>query len=259
MEERRIRDFADALFIAEQGRIQIAPLTEQDEGLTVEDAYAIQLYNVERVVGMGHKVSGKKIGLTSEGIQRQFGVNEPDYGHLFAAMDCPDGIVDTTQLIQPKIEAEIAFVLSADLTGGKVTVDDVKRATEYVVGSFEIVDSRLTDWRIKLIDTVADNASTGRYVLGATRFAIDEVNLPAVTMKLFKNGELVQEGRGAAVLGDPCAAVAWLANRLWSFGVPLKKGEIILSGAFSAALVAARGDVFSVEFSSFGNVQAEFV
>jgi len=259
MDERKIKAFADALFGAEQSRVQIAPLTEQDESLTVEDAYTIQLENVARVVSIGHTISGKKIGLTSEGIQRQFGVNEPDYGHLFAAMNCPNGQIDTAQLIQPKIEAEIAFVLSADLTGGNVTVEDVKNATDYVVGAFEIVDSRLTDWRIKLVDTVADNASSGRYVLGTTRLNLNEVDLPAVTMKLFKNGELVQEGSGAAVLGNPCAAVAWLANRLWAFGVPLKKDELILSGAFSAALVAAKGDVFSVEFSSFGNVQAEFV
>ena len=259
MDEQITWAFAYALFAAEQNRVQISPLTEQDKNLTVEDAYAIQLANVKRVVSLGHTISGKKIGLTSEGIQRQLGVSEPDYGHLFAAMECPDGRVDTSQLIQPKIEAELAFVLSKDLTGGNVTVDDVKSATDYVVGAFEIVDSRVVDWRIKLVDTVADNASSGRYILGKTRLGINEVDLPAVTMKLYKNGELIQEGSGAAVLGDPCAAVAWLANRLWDYGVPLKKGEIILSGAFSAAPVAAKGDVFSVEFSSFGNVQAEFV
>jgi 2-keto-4-pentenoate hydratase len=116
---------------------------------------------------MGHVISGKKIGLTSPGIQQQMGVNEPDYGHLYAAMDCRDGTVNTSALILPKIEGEVAFILKADLAGGKVTREDVVKATDYVVASFEIVDSRIADWKIKLVDTISDNASSGRYVLGA--------------------------------------------------------------------------------------------
>lgn len=259
MDKDKIKKYADLLYEAERGRVAIPPLTGQDAVLTVDDAYAIQLENVNRVVKQGYSVSGKKIGLTSLGIQQQLGVNEPDYGHLFSAMNCKNGEIQTDHLIQPKIEAEIAFVLKADLMGGKVTTQDVRNATDYVIGAFEIVDSRVADWKIKLVDTVADNASSGRYVLGKTRLGIDEVDLPAVTMKLYKNGNLAGKGMGSAVLGDPCLSVAWLANRLWNYGVTLKKGEVILSGAFSAAPPAEKGDVFEAVFSSFGSVKAAFV
>lgn len=259
MDEQRIAAYAEQLFNAERNRKAISPLTDQDLALTIDDAYQIQLANVQRVLAMGHTISGKKIGLTSEGIQRQLGVNEPDYGHLFAAMDCTDGCVNTGALLQPKIEGEIVFVLKADLAGGKVSRDDVLAATDYVAGAFEIVDSRVADWKIKLVDTVADNASSGRYILGSKRLKVSEVDLPAVSMKLYKNGGLAGEGTGAAVLGDPCVSVAWLANRLWAYGVRLKAGELILSGAFSAAPPAKKGDVFRAEFSSFGTVEAQFV
>ena len=258
MEKAVIAAFANELFEAEHSRKAIAQLTERAD-ISIDDAYAIQLENVKRVLEMGHTISGKKIGLTSEGIQKQLGVNEPDYGHLFAAMDCEDGNVNTSALIQPKIEGELAFILKADLAGGKVTAQDVREATDYVQAAFEIVDSRVADWKIKLQDTVADNASSGRYVLGGKKLGIDEVDLPSVEMKLYKNGEMIAEGTGAAVLSDPCIAVAWLANRLWDYGVTLKKGEVILSGAFSAAPPAEKGDVFEAEFSSFGKVRAAFV
>ncbi|MDR2109993.1 MAG: fumarylacetoacetate hydrolase family protein [Spirochaetaceae bacterium] len=259
MDAGKIAAFADQLFYAERNRRAVPPLSEQDGSINIDDAYHIQLANVERALKMGYRISGKKIGLTSPGIQKQFGVNEPDYGHLFAAMDCPDGKVKTGGLLRPKIEGELAFVLKADLSGGKVRREDVLNATDHVAAAFEIVDSRVADWRIKLVDTVADNASSGRYILGRGHLEIGAVDLPSVTMKLYKNGEPAGEGAGSAVLGDPCAAVAWLANRLWDYGVTLKAGEIILSGAFSAAPAAAKGDVFRAEFSSFGTVDAEFI
>jgi 2-keto-4-pentenoate hydratase len=258
MSADKIAAFAEELFNAEQERKAVSPLSQRDPSLTIDDAYAIQLVNIKRVVGMGHVISGKKIGLTSPGIQKQLGVNEPDYGHLFAAMDCKDGKIDTAALLQPKIEGEIAFVLKADLAGGKVTREDVLAATDYVVAAFEIVDSRVADWKIKLVDTVADNASSGRYVLGNVKLGVNDVDLPEVTMKLYKNGNPAGEGKGEAVLGDPAVSVAWLANRLWGYGVTLKAGEVVLSGAFSAAPEAAKGDTFTAEFSSFGTVKAEF-
>ena len=254
-----IKKFADMLYEAEASRQAIMPLTEMDPSLDIDDAYAIQLANVNRVVGEGHVISGKKIGLTSPGIQQQLGVNEPDYGHLFEAMDCKNGECHIDELMQAKIEGEVAFILKEDLTGGNVTVEDVRRATDYVVAAFEIVDSRVADWKIKLVDTVSDNASSGRYVLGEKKMKLDEVDLPNVPMKLYKNGELVGEGSGAAVLGDPAIAVAWLANRLWGYGVTLKKGEVILSGAFSAAPEAAKGDEFEADFGEMGTVRAKFV
>lgn len=259
MEHDIIQLYADLLFDAERDRDPIGPLTKKNKNLTIDNAYQIQLDNVSRVLNMGHKIAGKKIGLTSPGIQKQLGVNEPDYGHLFESMNCKNGEIKTKRLIQPKIEGELAFVLKEDLTGGKVTVADVKKATDYVVAAFEIVDSRVADWDIQLVDTVADNASSGRYVLGKTKLTLEEFDPAKVTMKLYKNGEQVEEGTGDAVLGDPCIAVAWLANRLFDYGVTLKKGEVILSGAFSAAPLAKQGDEFIADFSEFGKVKAKFV
>jgi len=255
----KIASFARQLYTAERSRKPILPLTELDDSLTIDDAYAIQLENVSRVVREGETISGKKIGLTSEGIQKQLNVNEPDYGHLFAAMHCEDGRIVTDQLLQPKIEGEIAFILKADLSGGRVTAEDVRNATDYVVAAFEIVDSRVADWKIQLVDTVADNASSGRYVLGSEKRRLHEVGLPTVSMRLYQNDALVMEGIGAAVLGDPCKSVAWLANRLWGYGVTLQKGEVILSGAFTAAPVAKKGDRFTATFSGLGTVSAEFI
>ena len=257
--EKEIQKYANMLYEAEATRQAIPPLTDLDSTLDIDDAYAIQLANVNRVVEEGHIISGKKIGLTSEGIQKQLGVNEPDYGHLFQAMDCPNGECKIDELMQPKIEGEIAFVLKEDLTGGKVTVEDVRKATDYVVAAFEIVDSRVADWKIKLVDTVSDNASSGRYVLGTKKMKLEDVDLPKVPMTLTKNGEVVGTGTGAAVLGDPAIAVAWLANRLWGYGVVVKKGEVILSGAFSAAPEAKKGDEFIADFGEMGTVSAKFI
>jgi 2-keto-4-pentenoate hydratase len=259
METARLQGYAGLLFQAERNRKPIAPLTEQDSSITVDDAYRIQAENVKTVLSMGHVISGKKIGLTSEDIQKQMGVSEPDYGHLYAAMERRDRKINTSALIQPKIEGEIAFVLKEDLVGGAVTREDVIRSTDYVVAALEIVDSRIANWTIKLEDTIADNASSGRYVLGPARVRPGELDLPTVAMGFFKNQELILEGRGEAVLGDPAAAVAWLANRLWAYGASLKAGEVALSGAFTAAVPASRGDKFRAEFSGLGTVEAWFV
>lgn len=259
MGKENITKYAQMLWSAEHTKKSILPLTEMDETLTIDDAYQIQLSNIERAVKEGHVISGKKIGLTSEGIQKQLGVNEPDYGHLFSSMNCENGQIETQRMLQPKIEGEIAFILKEDLTGGKVTAEDVRKATDYVVAAFEIVDSRVADWKIKLIDTVSDNASSGRYILGDRKLKISEVNLPEIPMLLYKNGEKVAEGKGSAVLNDPCNAVAWLANKMWSYGVVLKKGEVILSGAFSAAPEAKRGDEFLADFGPMGVVRAKFI
>jgi 2-keto-4-pentenoate hydratase len=175
-------------------------------------------------------------------------------------MECRDRKIPAAALIQPKIEGEIAFILREDLAGGGVTREDVIRATDYVAAAFEIVDSRIADWKIKLEDTIADNASSGRYVLGDARVRPGEVDLPRVAMRFFKNqGELIGEGLGEAVMGDPGLAVAWLANRLWAYGVSLKAGELVLSGAFTAAAPVVRGDRFRAEFSGLGAVEALFV
>ena len=262
MEKGKIEAIANELFDAERARKTVCPITEREQAFGVDDAYAVQMTNIARVLAMGHTISGKKIGLTSHAIQHQLGVNEPDYGHLFAAMECAGGSVDTSALIQPKIEAELAFVLKKDLRGGNITAADVEDATDYIAAAFEIVDSRIAEWRLTLPDTVADNASSGRYILGRDRVLIDSIDLPSVAMKMYKiigdRGEFAGEGLGSAVLGDPRISVAWLANKLWGYGVALQAGETVLSGAFSAAPAARKGDIFRAEFIGIGNVEARF-
>jgi 2-keto-4-pentenoate hydratase len=258
MEEATISILASALFEADRSRAPIAPLTDSYPGIGVRDAYAIQLRNVDRALAMGHRVSGKKIGLTSQAMQTQLGVSEPDYGHLFEAMSCDDGNVPTDALIQPKIEAEIAFVLKRGLSGGKVTPEEVIDATDYVCGAFEIVDSRVEGWKIKLADTIADNASSGRYIMGSARLSPKSLCLPDIEMHLYKNGILEGKGRASAVLGDPAASVAWLANCLYGYGVAFNAGEIILSGGITAAPAASKGDAFEAVFTELGSVKALF-
>lgn len=254
-----IAQCAAQLSEAERTRQPIPPLTQEHPELTADDAYAIQLVNVNRLVAQGAVISGKKIGLTSPGMQKLLGVNEPDYGHLFRFMDCACD-VRADELIQPKIEAEIAFVLGSDLPDRDVTAKDIVDCTEYVCAAFEIVDSRVANWKIKLADTISDNASSGRYVLGQKRVSPANLDLAAVTMSTEQVGKgVVSEGIGSAVMGDPAISVAWLANCLRRYGVSLKKGEVVLSGAFAAALPALQGDVFTATFSSLGTVTARFI
>lgn len=261
MNALEIKELAQKFYDSERTRTPIAPPTSMYPDITVDEAYAVQMENIQRVTAEGQVISGKKIGLTSPGIQKQLGVFEPDYGHLFQSMDCSsDGKLDSSALISPRIEGEVAFILKADLTGGNVTEEDVRAATDYVVAAFEIVDSRVENWTLnKVTDTISDNASTGRYILGTKRMRLQDINLPEEKLELYKNGELVGTGSGAAVLGDPVKSVVWLSNRLWSYGIVLKKGEVILSGAFSAAPPATRGDKVEARFSTFGTVTAEFV
>lgn len=250
---------ADRLYEAQRTRSAIAPLTQEFPELTADDAYAIQLVNVNRLLAQGARISGKKIGLTSPGMQELLGVNEPDYGHLFTCMDC-DAAVPTDELMQPKIEAEIAFILGRDLPNRYVTAQDVIDATESVCAAFEIVDSRVANWKIKLADTISDNASSGRYVLGSKRVCPAGIDLAKVTMTTEKAGEgIISEGDGSAVMGDPAVSVAWLANCMRRYGVALKKSEVVLSGAFAAAPPAKKGDVFTATFSILGSVTARFV
>jgi len=215
--------------------------------------------NIGKEVADGRKITGKKIGLTSLAMQNLLGVNRPDFGHLLDTMEVKDEVVDRKKLLQPKVEGELAFVLKKDLAGPGVTSKDVIEATDYVVPSIEIVDSRIANWKINIIDTVADNASSGMYVVGKERIDPMETDLLSIKMKLYKNGEYINGGIGSDVLGDPAEAVAWLANTLSEFGVSLKKGEVVLSGAFSAALAAEAGDEFTAVYENIGEVKVKFV
>jgi 2-keto-4-pentenoate hydratase len=262
MDEKTIKLYADRLYEALERRVSVGPLSAGLEGradVTIDDAYAIQLENVRRSLAAGARISGKKIGLTSKPMQEMLGVDEPDYGHLYDTMDLTGRPVPADSLLQPKVEGEIAFVLKEDIKGPDATAAGVLAATDYVVAALEIVDSRVKDWKIKLFDTVSDNASSGSYVLGSVRKAPAEIDLIAEEMHFFKNGAEVNSGTGAAVLGDPAFCVAWLANKLWAYGVILGKGEVVLSGALSAAVEAGAGDTFAAEFSTLGKVSAEFV
>ncbi|KKK36463.1 2-keto-4-pentenoate hydratase [Mesobacillus campisalis] len=235
------------------------PLSTKDPSLTVEDAYKIQIQRIEKATSGGDHITGKKIGLTSLAMQNLLCVDQPDYGHLLQSMEVPNGgIVSLSTLFQPKIEGEIAFVLKQDLTGPNVSAESVLAATDYVIPAIEIVDSRIKDWKIKLVDTVADNASCGLYVLGTNKVKLSDVDLKSVHMKLLKNSEAVNEGSSTDVLGDPALCVAWLANKLHEYGVSLKAGEVILSGALSEAVEAKPGDQFTASFSTLGEASVQF-
>lgn len=254
-----INNFAENLFNAEQSRQGITPLTEESPDLSVEDAYQIQLKNVQKKVSEGKRITGKKIGLTSLAMQESLGVDEPDYGHLLDEMIVENqGTIPFNRVMQPRVEAELAFVLKKDLVGPNVSTLDVLQATNYVVPALEIVDSRVKDWKIKLPDTIADNASSVLYVLGDKPFAVSEYNLKQTGMVLHKNGKICNTGVGAAALGDPAYCVAWLANKLTEFNISLKAGEVILSGALSAAVSAEVGDFFQARFANMGEVSVRF-
>lgn len=252
------KEAAEKLYNALAGCEPIDVLSDTYPELTVEDAYEIQLMNVKRYVGEGEIISGRKIGLTSKPMQELLGISEPDYGHLYESMNKKDGIVFMKDVIAPKAEGEIAFVLKEDLAGPDVTVEDVYRATDYVMAAIEIVDSRIKEWKIKLVDTVADNGSSSCYVLSGNKVKLDDVSLTDIEMTVYKNGERVNSGKGSDVLGNPAVSIAWLANKLFKYGITLKKGELILSGAITAAPSASENDVFDFEFCQLGNVKVTF-
>lgn len=259
--DKKIHQIANKLDVALHFAIPVAePVTVMAPELGIDEAYAIQLSNVRKALNRGIRVTGKKIGLTSLAMQNMLGVKEPDYGHLMEDMEIKDGRVRRDDLLQPRVEGEIAFILKRDITGPDVTIERVLAATDYVTSAIEIVDSRIRDWKIKLIDTVSDNASSCRYVLGEEKISPKEVVLPELKMSLYKNGKLFSEGSGADVLGNPAMCVAWLANKLMRYGVTLKAGEVVLSGALSAAAAAEKGDMFEARFSApLGVVPVKFI
>ncbi|MFN3133977.1 MAG: 2-keto-4-pentenoate hydratase [Candidatus Kryptonium sp.] len=254
-----VETFANELYQAELSLKPIEPLTSRDGNITIEDAYKIQLKNVKRKLETGLKIKGKKIGITSFAVQRMLNVNQPDFGYLFDTMYVEDGgVVKLDSLIQPRVEGEIAFVMEKDLKGPEVTVADVLKATAFVVPSIEIVDSRIKDWRIKIQDTIADNASSGLFVLGGKKTIVDNLDFRCLGMILEQNGEVVVSGAGAASLGNPVKAVAWLANKLAEFGEYLRAGEVVLSGALAQLVVPKKGDFFKVSIQKLGSVSVKF-
>jgi len=257
--EVQVRDVSHELMEAERTAKPVDPITARFGGITIADAYRIQLATIDAKLAAGRRVIGKKIGLTSKAMQDLLGVSEPDYGHLLDDMLVQEGeAIVSAALCQPKAEGEIAFVLKRDLRGPGLTAVDVLRATEGVMAAIEVVDSRIRDWKIKIQDTVADNASSARFVLGSRMVDPWDLDLRLVGMVLEKNGQVVSTGTGAAVLGHPAASVAWLANKLSEYGLGLAAGEIVLSGAITAAPPAGPGDVFKVTFDRLGSVGCRF-
>src|SRR5690625_3658638 len=258
MEQMKVH-YAKELLEAETAVKEIEAFTDRNESITVEDAYYIQLETVKLKEAQGRKVIGKKVGLTSKAMQKMLQVDEPDYGHLFDDMKVESGdVVDTKTMIAPRIEAEIGFMLKDDLVGPNITFLDVIMATDYVVPTLEIIDSRIADWKIKLVDTVADNGSSAKVVLGDKKVPLEEVDLRLNGMILSKNDEMIATGAGAAALGHPAEAIAWLANKLSEFDITLKKGEIILPGALSGAVDVEAGDKIEADFGVVGSVNVSF-
>lgn len=243
----RTEDHGRRLYEALRDQRTLAPLIERDPSLTIDDAYAISLDFLARRRRDGERVVGKKIGVTSKAVQDMLGVHQPDFGFLTDWMHVSGDIdVDAKGLIAPRAEAEIAFLLKDGLAGPGVTAADVVEATASIIPCFEIVDSRITDWKIGIVDTVADNASCGVFVLGEQRIDPRGLDLPDLHVAVAKNGEPLSEGYGQAVQGNPAQAVAWLANTLGAYGVTLDAGDIILSGSLVPLAPAARGDVFEM-------------
>ncbi len=259
MDTSIINRCGDELFDAWRDRRVLAPLLERFPDITTADAYAIQLHMINRRLAAGETIIGKKIGVTSKPVQDMLGVYEPDFGQLTSGMVCTeaDG-VDLNQMIQPKAEAELAFVLERDLIGPGITATDVIRATAYVSPCFEIVDSRIRDWKIKIQDTVADNASCGVFLLGNAKGDPRKLDLQLAGMALQRNGALHSTSVGAAVQGSPINAVVWLANTLGRLGLPFRAGEIILSGSQSPLLPVTDGDDLVCTIGGLGQCRARF-
>jgi 2-keto-4-pentenoate hydratase len=250
---------ADQLWQADQTAVPIPPLTDQNPDLSIEDAYAIQSVNIDRRIQNGERICGRKIGLTSQPMQELLGVDEPDYGVLLDGMFVEDGDeIDLGRLVQPRVEAEMAFIMERDLEGPGANTASALRAIAGALPAVEIVDSRVADWKIKLVDTVADNASSGLIVMGGRLRRVDELDLRLVGVAVSRGGELIDTGAGAAALGNPARCVAWLANKLASFGAKLNAGDVVLPGAVHKMVPVQPGDVFRAEFAHLGAVTVRF-
>ena len=251
----QVRAYGDALYSARQTRVAIAPFTDSDPSLRMEDGYAIQQHLVSRLLAGGETVVGYKLGLTSLPMQQLLGVDSPDFGPVFASGVFRDGAeLPVDRFIAPRMEGEIGVVLAEDLRGPDCTPQQARRATAGLVAALEIVDSRIKDWKIKLADTVADLASSGAIALSSHVVPIDGFDPRLLGMVFSKNGEVIATGAGAAALGDPLAAVAWLANTLAPMGVTLPAGSIIMTGALHAMVPVAPGDVFRADFDRLGPI-----
>lgn len=261
MNKEDIQSCGDELYQAMVERKAIRPLTERYPNITVDDAYQVSLRMLEQRLAAGEKVIGKKIGLTSQAVQTMLGVNQPDFGYLTDKMAFSQGeeMPISQLLMQPRAEGEIAFILKKDLLGPGITNADVLAATDCLIPCFEVVDSRIEKWQIKIEDTIADNASCGLFVLGDKAVSPSQVDLATCGMVVEKNGSIISTGAGAAALGSPVNCIVWLANTLGHLGIPLKAGEVILSGSLVPLEPVQAGDFMSLSIGGIGSASVRFV
>lgn len=257
--DKAIRDAADRLHAAAQTNQPIPPVRDLLPENDIGAAYRVQEINTKRALAAGRRLVGRKIGLTAKVVQAQFGVNESDFGMLFADMALADGEeVSRKRLIQPKVEAEVAFVMGRDILTEQPTIADVIRAVDFCLPAIEIVDSRIAEWKIKIVDTIADNASAGLFALGCDPRPLRKLDLRHCGMVIESKGEPICVGAGAACLGNPVVAVLWLARTMARVGRPLKAGDIVMSGSLGPMTPVGWGDVVEARVSGLGSVRAAF-
>ena len=260
MDASHIERYGDELYEALRERVTVEPLTTRAPGITIADAYWISRHLLARRLSDGERLVGKKIGVTSAAVQDMLDVRQPDFGYLTDRMRYVDGdeMPISRELIQPRAEGELAFILKKELRGPGIGHAEVLAATEAVAPCFEIVDSRIRDWKIRIADTIADNASSGLFLLGAARVDPHHLDLPSLQMIVEKNGRVISRGTGAAALGSPLTCVAWLANTLGEFGIPLAAGEVVLSGSWVPLERVVAGDEMKLTIEGLGTASVRF-
>ncbi|GGV35548.1 2-keto-4-pentenoate hydratase [Actinomadura cremea] len=259
MDPGSVEKAAGALLDAYATGTPISPLTTDYPDMSIADAYAVQAVQVRTWTDAGARVKGHKVGLTSAAMQRQLGVNYPDSGVLLDSMFLPENdAIERSRFLQPRVEPEVAFVLGRPLAGPGVTAADAVGAVEYVLPALEVIDSRIADWKIKLPDTIADNASSGGVVLGTRPVRLDDLDLALMGCLLHRNGNLIDTGAGGAVLGSPINALVWLANVLGENGESLEAGHVVLPGSITAMVPVEPGDTMTATFAGVGSVTARF-
>ncbi|WP_329142597.1 2-keto-4-pentenoate hydratase [Streptomyces sp. NBC_01456] len=259
MTDVALAEVAETLFAAYDTRVPVEPPAAKYQGLTLADAYEIQLLQIRRRLEAGARIKGHKVGLSSPAMQRQLGVDQPDYGHLLDDMFWLENApVPASRFLQPRVEPEIAFVLKRPLAGPGVTVAEAAAAVDFVLPALELIDSRIRDWQIGIIDTIADNASSGGVVLGSSPSPLADVDLRLAGCTLHRNAELVGTGASGAVLGSPLTSLVWLANTVGARGVVLEAGHVVLPGSITASVPVAAGDTVTAAFAGLGSVTARF-
>lgn len=259
MDTETLKKCADAIFASRENGQPIAPISQTHGVLDADNAYKVQDANTQRWLSAGRKLSGRKIGLTSKAVQAQFGIDQPDYGMLWADGAIEEGdSVPAGRFMQPRIEAEIAFMMKRDLSSPDVSMSELVTAIDCAMPALEIVDSAIADWKITISDTISDNASAGGYILGLSPRKVSEIDLRLCGMLITKDGRAVSTGVGAACLGNPLIATLWLARTMARVSRPLQAGDIVLSGALGPMVSAAGGDRFLVEIQGFSPFNLHF-